>query len=256
MTRAADRTVASLFGGLVYCLVCLSVVSSAAHSPAHAQAAPAASPMPSPPNPPAWLETQPLPPTLLARARDWAMVDAAAPDGTLEADGDVLLVAGEWAELPSEILKSLKVRPDGDRLVIAVADSATLPAAMEAMIAGSDGIAVSVSGSAIGTIDGIVADLRKRDPDFLILLDLGAALPSPDTILPHGDGLIVRHVLADARGAPYPDDEAAARLAAFKALVGRKLPVLAAESAGDGASTGLKDRLTALGAIPFVSPVP
>lgn len=217
--------------------------------------------MPSPPNPPAWLETPPMPRTLLTRARGWAMVDAGSAAGTLDADGDVLLVAGEWAELPADTLRRLQTLPDGERrLLIAMENTATLPAAMAAMTAGLDGIAVSASGPSgpsYDKIDGLVAELRKRNPDFLILLDLGADLPPPDTVLPHGDGLIVRNVLTDERGTPYPDDDAAARLKGLEVLRSRSLTVLVAEQARDPeTSAKLAERLKALGAIPFVSPVP
>ena len=245
-SEAARRTVATTVVG---CLVWLTAMTFGIASQA-------GTPMPSPPNPPAWLETQPLPPALLARARGWATVNAAALAGTL--DADVLLVSGDWANVPAE---ALKVGPDGERrLLIAMENTATLPAAMAAMAAGLDGIAVPASrasGASHDKIETLVAELRKRDPDFLILLDLGDGLPPPDAALPHGDGLIVRNVLTDERGTPYPDDEAAARLKRLEVLRSRSLTVLVAEQTRDPeTSAKLAERLKALGAIPFVSPVP
>jgi hypothetical protein len=251
MMRGADWFSALRSIGLVFSLVGLLLVFFAVSTGTHVQAAPLASP----PNPPDWIKTPPMASTLLKRAGNWMIVDAGSPAEVSRDDAaDVVLVTGMWANPPADALKRLKARPDGDRLLIAAADSVTLPMAMEAMTARFDGIAIPASDASRDRIDALVADLRKRDPDFLILLDLGDGLPSADAMLPHGDGLIVRNVLADARGAPYPDDEAAARL---EVLRSRSLTVLVAEQSRDPeTSAKLAERLRSLGAIPFVSPVP
>jgi hypothetical protein len=202
-----------------------------------------------PPNPPPWLKLPISSGAVFSGARGWVAVDSGAiAAATAKRVPDIVLVTGDWAGLSAQTLHPLQAPPGGKRrLVIAAAGSGNVDRAMAAMRAGFDGVAVS------GNIAGLVTELRKRNPDFVILLDTGADIPGTDAPLSAVDGLIVHNVLRDRSGGAYPQGTAAARRAGLEALLKRSVTVLVAEHAADaGTARELKRQLQAMGAIPFV----
>jgi|GEM_PF-3058635 len=202
-----------------------------------------------PPNPPDQVSPEPTTMSLLNQAASWAEAAAASLPAALSGNPDVLVITGDTSAVTPQTVAALHVKPDGARrLLIAAGTEATAAAAIAAMSAGYDGIALPAASDE--TMQTVIGDLRRRNPAFVIMMDLGSDLPPVADLLPDVDGFLVHDVLTDASGSAYPKDKAAERSLALSALVARGKPVLVSE---DGATPAIDKTLKELGAVPAVA---
>lgn len=204
------------------------------------------------PNPPDGMVVAPLPSMRLRQATAWAEVEgtqvAARP-------GDGVLIVTDWdTGQPGPPNDTVAPERQSD-LILAVLPTLEPEGAMAAMAAGFDGISVPVSAdqASVEAAARLLGFLRLRNPDFLVILDLGDQAPDMEWVALGADALLLRHVLRDATGERYGDAEQERRGRALETTVRTGIPVLLAETAPEAARGVIAAEIRDAGAIPFVT---
>ncbi len=208
------------------------------------------------PNPPDGMVVAPLPSMRLRQATAWAEVERAQ---VTAAQGDAVLIVTDWDRgqpgSPPEGTAAPGNRPD---LILAALPTLEPEDAMAALAAGFDGISVPVSAdqASVEIAARLIGFLRRRNPDFLVVLDLGDQAPGREAAALGADALLLRHALRDATGKRYDDTEQERRRRALETTIRTGIPVLLAEIAPEAARGVIAAEIRDAGAIPFVSALP
>lgn len=207
------------------------------------------------PNPPDGMVVAPLPSMRLRQATAWAEVERAQVPA---APGDAVLIVTDWdtgQPGPPEGTAAPGKRPD---LILAALPTLGPEGAMAALAAGFDGISVPVSADQtnVEAAARLIGFLRLRNPDFLVVLDLGDQARGRESVALGANALLLRHVLRDAAGERYGVAEQERRGRALETTVRTGIPVLLAETAPEGARGMIAAEIRDAGAIPFVTVLP